>query len=125
MVLALVVPAVVAVGATFSIALASAALTGGDPAPNSTVPLVAGGLLGLLMLWWGPGSGSMQRGTRSLLRSGAPGDGGTDLVALTDFLVATFALIGLGLGVWQAVRHGQPHWWPLSVEQFPALARHL
>jgi hypothetical protein len=125
MVLALVVPAVVAVGATFSIALASAAVTGGDPSPNSTVPLVAGGLLGLLMLWWGPGSGSMQRGTRSLLRAGAPGDGGTDLVALTDFLVATFALIGVGLGVWQAVRHGQPHWWPLSVEQFPALARHL
>jgi hypothetical protein len=125
MVLALLVPAVVAVGATFSIALASAAVTGADPSPNSALPLLAGGLLGLLMLWWGPGSGSMQRGTRSLLRTSATGDGGANLVALTDFLVATFALIGVGLGIWQAVRHGQPDWWPLSVERFPALARHL
>jgi len=121
-VLTLVVPAVVAAGTTFSIALASAAVSGGDPAPNSSLPLVAGGLLGSLMLWWGPGSHSMQRGTRSLLRAGAPGDGGADLVAL-DFLVATLALIGVGLGIWQALRHGQPDWWPLSLEQFPALAR--
>jgi serine/threonine protein kinase len=124
-VLTLLVPAVVAVGATFSTALVAAAVTGTDPAPNSTLPLLAGGLLGLLMLWWGPGSGSMQRGTRSLLRAGAFGDAGPDLVALTDFLVATFALIGAGLGIWHAVRHGQPDWWPLSVEGFPALARHL
>jgi hypothetical protein len=125
MVLTLLVPAVVAVGATFSIALAAAAVTGGDPAPNSTLPLLTGGLLGLLMLWWGPGSGSMRRGTRSLLRASSPGDGGTDLVALTDFLVATFALIGVGLGIWHGLRHGQPDWWPLSLERFPALARHL
>jgi Protein kinase domain len=124
-VLTLLVPAVVAVGATFSIALVSAAVTGADPSPNSTLPLVAGGLLGLLMLWWGPGSGSMQRGTRSLLRAGAPGEGAGNLVAFTDFLVATFALIGVGLGIWHGVRHGQPDWWPLSLQQFPALARHL
>jgi serine/threonine protein kinase len=124
-VVSLVIPAVVAVGATFSVALASAALTGGDAQPDRPVPLVAGGLLGLLMCWWGPGGSSLHRGSRSLLGSGGQGRGAADLVGVVEFVVATFFLIGVGLGVWAWVSGGQPDWWPWSPDSFPAIARYL
>jgi serine/threonine protein kinase len=117
MLLALFIPAIVAVGSTFSIALASAAVAGGDPQPSRSVPLVAGGVLGLLMCWWGPGGATLQRGSRSLLRAVAPGKGTTDLV------VATLVLIGVGLGAWAWVRNGQPDWWPWSLDHFQAISR--
>ena len=116
-VLTLVIPGIVAVGATFSVALASAAVTGGDPAPDRSMPLLAGCFLGLLMCWWGPGGARLQRGSRSLLRALAPNQGATDL------LVATVALIGVGLGAWAWVRNGQPDWWPWSYGQFQAISR--
>jgi hypothetical protein len=116
-VLCLVIPAVVAVGSTLSIALVSAAATGGDPHPDRSLPLVAGGFLGLLMCWWGPGGARLQRGSRSLLRAVAPGKG------MTDVLVATFVLVGVGLGGWAWVRNGQPQWWPWSLGNFQALSR--
>jgi serine/threonine protein kinase len=121
----LLIPAAVAVGATYSVAFASAALAGGDPEPNRPVPLVVGGILGLFMCWLGPGGSSLSRGSRTLLRSGVPGKGAADLVGVVDFLVATFFLIGIGLGVWAWVSGGQPDWWPLSADLFPALARYL
>jgi serine/threonine protein kinase len=117
MLLALFIPVIVAVGSTFSIALASAAVAGGDPQPSRPVPLVAGGVLGLLMCWWGPGGATLQRGSRSLLRAVAPGKGATDLV------VATLVLIGVGLGAWAWVRNGQPDWWPWSLDHFQAISR--
>ena len=117
MVLTLLIPAVVAVGSTFSIALVSAAVTGGDPHPDRSLPLVVGGFLGLLMCWWGPGGARLQRGSRSLLRSVTPGRGAM------DFVVATFAFIGVGLGAWAWVRNGQPDWWPWSPAQFQAISR--
>ena len=43
--IALVTPAIVAVGATFSVGIAAASITGGDPAPGRSVPVVVGGLL--------------------------------------------------------------------------------
>jgi hypothetical protein len=117
MLIALIVPAIVAVGSTFSVALASAALTGGNPQPGRSVPLVVGGFLALVMYWWGPGGAALQRGSRSLLRAAAPGKGAT------DFLVATVVLIGVGLGAWAWVRNGQPDWWPWALDHFPAIAR--
>ena len=117
MVLALVIPAIVAVGSTLSIALASAAVAGGDPQPDRSVPLVAGGFLGLLMCWWGPGGARLQRGSASLLRAVAPSKG------VTDFVVATFVLLGVGLGAWAWVRSGQPGWWPWSLDHFQAMSR--
>jgi hypothetical protein len=113
----LFIPAVVTVGAAFVLALASAAATGGVPQPDRSLPLVGAGLLGLLMCWWGPGGVSLQRGSRSLLRAMAPGK------AATDFVVATFILLGVGLGAWAWVRNGQPDWWPWSVVHFQAFSR--
>jgi hypothetical protein len=69
------------------------------------------------MMWWGPGGGRLQRGSRSLLRAVAPGKGAT------DFLVAACFMIGVGLGAWAWVRNGQPDWWPWSPDSFRALSR--
>ena len=115
-VFALVLPAIVAIGSTFCVALAVAAVAGGDPAPDRSLPLVAGGFLGLLMGWWGPGSARLQRGSRSLVRAVAPGKGATGVV------VATFLLMGLGLGAWAWMRQGQPDWWPWSLGHFPVFS---
>lgn len=114
--MALVVPAVIAVGATFSFALATAAVTGGDPAPNASIPVVAGCLLGLFMCWWGPGGGRLQRGSGSLLRALTSGRGVTGLV------VAVLVLTGVGFGVWAWMRHGQLDWWPWSLSHLRAVA---
>jgi hypothetical protein len=116
MVLTLVIPAIVAVGSTFAIALAAAAVTGGDPQPDRAVPIVAGGFFGLLMGWWGPGGASLQRGSRSMVRAVAPGKGAT------DFVVATFVLMGVGLGAWAWVRNGHLDWWPWSLAHFQAIS---
>jgi len=116
MVLTLLIPAVVAVGSTLAIALAGAAAAGGDPQPDSAAPMVAGGFLGLLMGWWGPGGASLQRGSRSLVRDVLPGRG------LTDFVVATFFLAGVGLAAWAWVRGGQVDWWPWTPGHFQAIS---
>jgi serine/threonine protein kinase len=117
MVLAMLLPAIVAIGSTFCVALAVAAVSGGDPQPDSSLPMVVGGFLGLLMGWWGPGGASLQRGSRSLVRAVAPGKGAKGIV------VATFLLIGMGLGAWAWLRQGQPDWWPWSLGHFPVISR--
>jgi serine/threonine protein kinase len=114
-VLTLLIPAIVAVGSTLAIALAAAAVVGGDPQPDRAAPIVAGGLLGLLMGWWGPGGASLQRGSRSLVRAVVPGRGAT------DFIVAAFSLAGVGLAAWAWMRGGQLDWWPWTPGYFQAI----
>jgi hypothetical protein len=116
-VLALLLPALVAIASTFSAAWAVMAVSGGDPRPESSLALVVGGLAGLLMAWWGPGGASLRRGSRSLVRGMAAGRLATDIV------VATSLLLGVGLGVWAWLRHGQPDWWPWTLGQFPVISR--
>jgi serine/threonine protein kinase len=115
-VFALVLPAIVAIGSTFSFGLAIAAVDGGNPAPDRSLPLAAGGFLGVLMAWWGPGGASLRRGSRSLVRALAPGRGATGVA------VATFLLVGLGLAAWAWLRPGQPDWWPWPVGHFPVIS---
>jgi len=117
MALTMVIPAVVAISSTFAIALAAAAVAGGDPQPDRAAPVVAGGLLGLLVVWWGPGGASLRRGSRSLVRGVAPGRG------VTDFVVATFLLAGVGLGAWAWLRGAPLDWWPWSLGHFQAISR--
>jgi serine/threonine protein kinase len=116
MVLTLLIPAMVAVGSTFAVAIGAAAVTGGDPQPDRAAPIVVGGLLGLVMGWWGPGGASLQRGSRSLVRAVVPGKGAT------DFLVGILVLTGVGLGAWAWVLNGQPDWWPWSLSHFQAIS---
>lgn len=105
-VIALFLPAVIAIASTFSTALAIMPLSGGEPQPGRSLPIVVGGFIGLLMAWWGPGSASLRRGSRSLIRGVAPGKTATELV------VTAFFLLGAGLGVWAWLRHGQLDLWP-------------
>ena len=118
-VVALVLPAIVAIGSALGVALAVAAVTGGDPRPDRSVPLVAGGFLGLLVVWWGPGGASLRRGSRSLVRAVAPGKAATELV------VVTFLLMGVGLVAWTWFQQGQPNWWPWSGADVPGISRLL
>jgi len=115
-VIALLLPATVAIASTFSAALAIVAVSGGDPQPGRSLPLVVGGFLGLMMGWWGPGGASLRRGSRSLVRGVAPGK------VATDILVATLLLLGAGLGVWAWLRLGQPDWWPWVSGQFRGIS---
>ena len=114
---ALALPAIVAIGSAFSVALAVSAVFGGDPQPARSLPLVVGGILGLLTGWWGPGGGGLRRGSQILVRGLAPGKGATYL------LVTLLLLLGSGLGVWSWLRHGQPDWWPWFTGQLQAIPR--
>jgi len=111
--IAMLLPATVAIASTFSAALALVAVSGGAPQPDRSLPLAVGCLLGLTMSWWGPGGASLRRGSRSLVRGLAPGR------VVADIVVATFLLLGAGLGVWAWLRLGQPDWWPWVSGQFP------
>ena len=115
-VIALLLPATVAIASTFSAAWAIVAVSGGDPQPGRSLPLVVGGFLGLMMGWWGPGGASLRRGSRSLVRGVAPGKVATDIV------VTTFLLLGAGLGVFAWLRLGQPDWWPWVSGQFRGIS---
>ena len=112
-VIALLLPATVAIASTFSAALAIVAVWGGDPQPDRSLPLVVGGFLGVMMGWWGPGGASLRRGSRSLVRGIAPGPVSTGIIA------TAFLLLGAGLGAWAWFHLGQPDWWPWVLGQFP------
>jgi serine/threonine protein kinase len=114
-VIALLLPATVAIASTFSAALAVAAISGGNPQPARSLPLVAGGFLGLMMGWWGPGGASLRRGSRSLVRGAAPGK------TTTEVVVTILILLGAGLGVLAWQRLGQPDVWPLALGRFPVI----
>ena len=112
-VMALLLPVTVAITSTFSAALAIAAISGGNPQPARSLPLVAGGLLGLMLAWWGPGGASLRRGSRSLVRGVSPGKVGSEI------LVTTLLILGAGLGILAWQRVGQPDVWPWASGRFP------
>ncbi len=112
-VIALVLPALVAIASTFSAAFAISAIFGGVPQPERSLALVAGGFLGLMMSWWGPGGASLRRGSRSLVRGLVPGSVWAEIVVTLLLVLCA----GLGLVAWQ--RLGQPDVWPLVPGRFP------
>ena len=102
----LLLPALVGISAVFSTALATVAVTGGSPEPNSAVPLAVGGLLAALMAWWGPGGAALRRGTRSVVRGLTPGPVGSQVAVVAGLAAAA------GLALWSYQHHGAPMWWP-------------
>ena len=74
-VIALLLPATVAIASTFSAALAIAAIFGGHPQPARSLHVVPGGFLGLMMGVGGPGRASLRGGSRRSARGVAPGKG--------------------------------------------------
>jgi hypothetical protein len=105
-VMSALLPAVVGTCAVFSAALATVAVTGGSPQPNSAPNLAVGGLVAALMAWWGPGGSGLRRGTRSIVRGVAPGP------RATRVLVGVALVVALGLAGLAAQGAGAPDWWP-------------
>ena len=99
-------PLVVGVCAVFSAALATVAVVGGSPQPESALPLAVGGALAALMAWWGPGGSGLRRGSRSIVRGVSRGPRATQVVVALSLVVAA------GCALWSLQHAGQPDWWP-------------
>jgi hypothetical protein len=118
-ILAAVVPLLVGVATAFCVALVVSGVTGGAPSPGSALALGVGGVVAVLMGWWGPGGASLRRGSRSVVRGVArPG-------LAAELVVAVLVAVTLAAVVWSLVRSGAPLWWPLtrSPDALPSIRR--
>jgi predicted Ser/Thr protein kinase len=112
-VLAMLLPAFVALATALSTALGLALARGGDPDPERALPVAAGLLLGLLMMWWGPGGASLRRGSRSLVR------GSLRRRTISTWVVVALGVLAAALALWAWQRSGVLDWWPLDRQQLP------
>ena len=111
-VVGLLLPLGAALAGVFAAALLLAGARGTGLAPGAPVTLAAGGALGLLMAWWGPGGASLRRGTRSIVRRVVPA--GLP-IQITAALMTVFGLVAALL----AVNHGAALTWnPFSSNPF-------
>jgi hypothetical protein len=95
----LLLPVAVALAGVFATALLLAGWRGDGLGPGTPITLAVGGLLGLVMAWWGPGGASLRRGSRSIVRRVVPD--GLASQAVGTLLVAggmTALLVALGRG---------------------------
>lgn len=107
---ALILPVLVAVSAAF---LTGAVLGSVNaPAPGRPLALAAAFAAASLTAWWGPGGGSLRRGSRTIVRTVAPGH--TGAVVATGML-ALIVLAGVLVVLQQG---GQPDWSPLNGPPF-------
>ncbi len=114
-VVSLLLPAVVAVSATFSAVFGISSLSTLDPGRATAPALAVGFAAGAVVAWWGPGGASLRRGSRSVVRGLVrPG-------IVTDVVVALLVSGALALAVFALVRHGEVGWWPLSGDPAAAL----
>jgi predicted Ser/Thr protein kinase len=96
--LAAVLPALVALAAAF---ITASSVAGGQAVlPSSGPALAAGAVAGVLVAWWGPGGGSLRRGSRQALRGLAPTRGVAVVLALL--------LVSGGVGAAVLRAGGQP-----------------
>lgn len=102
---ALLLPAAMAVSTAFLVGWAIAPQS--TPVPGQALPLAAAVLVGTVTAWWGPGSRSLRRGTRTAVRGALPGRT-SSLVA-----VAVLALLLLACVLVVVSAGGQPDWAPL------------
>ncbi|WP_186525888.1 serine/threonine-protein kinase [Leekyejoonella antrihumi] len=114
-VLTALIPLFVGVCTTVTVALGFAMTEGGDAQLNRPVPIAAGVLVAVWMLWWGPGGASMRRGSRSMVRGGVRGE------QLTRVICGLLGVIAVGALLWSLVHlHTPVSWWPFgSANQVP------
>jgi serine/threonine protein kinase len=82
------------------------AASGSPNVAPAQLAAAAGFLVAALVLWWGPGSASVRRGSRAMARGLVRGN------ALTALVVVVAVAGGLGAAYLCATR-GQPEFWPL------------
>ncbi|HET7305672.1 MAG TPA: serine/threonine-protein kinase [Segeticoccus sp.] len=111
--LALIIPLVVAAACDISTALGLAALDGVQPQPLRAVPVAVGTLVGVLLLWWGPGGAAFRRGSRSIVRGALPRG------LLTQLVVGVVLAAAAALAVWAWSRHGVVELWPWPSDRVP------
>jgi hypothetical protein len=111
-VVGLLLPLGAALAGVFATALLLAGTRGGGLGPGAPVTLAVGGVLGLVMAWWGPGGASLRRGSRSIARTVVP-------VGLPMQLVAAALFVFGIVGAVMALNHGAALFWnPLSGNPF-------
>ena len=106
---ALVLPVVLGVSAAFCAGLASSSSLPADRTDQVAAAQVAGAvglLVGVLVAWWGPGSASVRRGARGLVRGVVRGTPATSAVV-------ALCLAGAALAAYVAYRQGHPDFTPL------------
>ncbi|WP_218974326.1 serine/threonine-protein kinase [Streptomyces sp. NP160] len=103
---ALLLPAAMAVSTAFLVGWAIAPQS--TPVPGQALPLAAAVLVGTATAWWGPGSRTVRRGTRTAVRGALPGRT-SSLVA-----VSVLALVLLACAIVVANSGGTPDWTPLT-----------
>lgn len=103
---ALLLPAAMAVSTAFLVGWAIAPQS--TPVPGQALPLAAAVLVGTVTAWWGPGSRTVRRGSRTAVRGALPRRRGS-LVA-----VAVLALVLLACVIVVVNSGGTPDWAPLS-----------
>lgn len=105
----LIVPLLVGAGITYLSSLFMGAGIGSSNFRVHAAPLILGAASAITLAWWGAGGGSLRRGTRTMVRSVAPGTGGAQ--AFTSLMaLATIAAI---LVAWRS-GSGQIDWFPLT-----------
>ncbi|HYO85346.1 MAG TPA: protein kinase [Dermatophilaceae bacterium] len=107
-ILGALLPVLVALAAAVSVAFVQSSLTGRDFDLQKPLPLAAGAVVALLLSWWGAGSTSLRRGSRSLIRGCAPGSTGAAVASTVLVLLAAY------LAVRTQASGAQASWWPLG-----------
>ncbi|MGQ7351712.1 protein kinase domain-containing protein [Quadrisphaera oryzae] len=103
---ALLLPAAMAVSTAFLVGWAIAPQS--TPVPGQALPLAAAVAVGTVTAWWGPGSRTVRRGSRTAVRGALPRRTGS-LVA-----VAVLALVLLACVIVVVNSGGAPDWTPLT-----------
>lgn len=107
-VVTLLLPAVVAVSATFCAVLGISSVSPLQPGRATAPALAVGFAAGVLIAWWGPGGAALRRGSRSVVRGVVPQ--GVVARVVAGLLVAA----AIGLLVLALVKQGEVDWWPLT-----------
>ena len=111
---ALVLPALVGLSAVIVAGLVIAQATSAAAQSfEHPAALATGALVTALMAWWGPGSPSLRRGTRSLVR------GLTGVSAVRVGLAVLLGLLGIGLLATALMNGAVTTWWPLGSSPVP------
>ena len=111
---ALVLPALVGLSAVIVAGLVIAQATSAAVQSfEHPAALATGALVTALMAWWGPGSPSLRRGTRSLVR------GLTGVSAVRVGLAVLLGLLGIGLLATALMNGAVTTWWPLGSSPVP------